>query len=126
MKVVSYMYNPLNKRVRRTKKVKKQLLLVVFTIGIGYIFFELQRILAGVSLPVGEIVGFAVIIVGVIILWVLGQRISKEEEQDKDKKLTMAIKKAFKEVGLTKEGIKDKSKEASSETESVKSKNNQD
>lgn len=86
--------------------MKKVLVSWLFALAMGYIFIELQRVLAGVHISNVEWLGFLVFIGVAWWLWKRGEEIDaadrqerKEENEERDQKLIKALKTALKEEG---------------------------
>ncbi len=96
----------LNRLVRRIKDMKKQFVLWLFVLAIGYVFVELQRILAEAQISSAEWIGFFMLVGVAIWLWKLGEDMDKAEQktrlkenEQRDQKLIETLKKVLREDG---------------------------
>jgi hypothetical protein len=95
-------YNPLNKFVRRAKKImfSKQWAIVLLVFGANYFFDLLKKIIGRVPLTDSEQLGFFLIIFGIIAIWFLMNKFDRDDSRTRQQELKEAWKDALKETGI--------------------------
>ena len=78
--------------------MKKQFQLWLFVLGMGYIFVELQRFTSGATISLKEWIGFIIIIGMVAWLWIIGDKMDKEEKNKQKEETKQLIKDTIKEL----------------------------